>query len=188
MSDFITLACPSCAGNLKITSDSDRFVCKYCNREHLVRRQGGIVTVAPVIEKLDRIVSGVDRHASELAIVRLKNECREVEEEIEAVKGNYRTMDARSETKLRTAVVWSIVIAAIGLIASLNLGASNSSAALGVILIVGLTCTRWIYTANVDRQEAHRSISLAKAQIPPLEETLARCSSELSQHNQNVRI
>ena len=57
--DFITLGCPSCGGNLQITKDADRFACKYCGREHLVRREHGVITVTPVLEKLDRIVSGV---------------------------------------------------------------------------------------------------------------------------------
>ena len=42
-SDFITLNCPSCGGSLKVTESTDRFVCKYCSKEHIIRRQGNII-------------------------------------------------------------------------------------------------------------------------------------------------
>ncbi len=80
-SDFITLACPKCGGSLEITPDMDRFACKFCGSEHLVRRSGGMVSLAPVVEgmkrveeKFDRALIGADRMAAEQTIQRLKNE------------------------------------------------------------------------------------------------------------------
>ncbi len=81
-SDFITLNCPSCGGSLKVTGCADQFVCKYCGKEHVIRRHGNTISVAPVVEKLDRIVTGVDRQASELAIVRLEKEIQEMSDRI----------------------------------------------------------------------------------------------------------
>ena len=80
-SDFITLACPNCGGKLEITPDVERFACKYCGNEHLVRRSGGVVSLAPVMEglkrvegKFDQVLTGSDRLAAEQTIQRLKEE------------------------------------------------------------------------------------------------------------------
>jgi len=71
---FINLSCPSCGGKLQITNDLDRFACGYCGREHIVIRSGGIVSLSPVVDSLKGIKVGVDRTASELAIIRLEQE------------------------------------------------------------------------------------------------------------------
>jgi hypothetical protein len=77
--DFVTLSCPSCGGKLQITSDIERFACSYCGIEHIVRRGGGIITLAPFVEGLKGVQIGVDKTASELAIQRLTREISELE-------------------------------------------------------------------------------------------------------------
>jgi hypothetical protein len=79
MSEFITLTCPSCGGKLEVTNSMERFACANCGNEHLVKRQGGAIFLAPVVEALQNIQSGTDKTASELAISRLKNEIEEIE-------------------------------------------------------------------------------------------------------------
>lgn len=74
MSDFITLSCPSCGGKLQITPDLDRFACTHCGTEHIVRRGTGVISLAPVVEGLRQVQTGVDKTAAELAIVRLTQE------------------------------------------------------------------------------------------------------------------
>ncbi len=88
-SDFITLSCPNCGGKLEITPDMERFSCKYCGHEHLVRRTGGVVSLAPVVEglkrvetKFDQVLSGSDRLAAEQTIQRLKTEIPELEKRV----------------------------------------------------------------------------------------------------------
>jgi len=74
MDNFITLTCPTCGGKLQITDDIERFACGNCGNEHIVKRSGGIVSLAPVAESLKNIRVGVDKTASELAIQRLSHE------------------------------------------------------------------------------------------------------------------
>jgi hypothetical protein len=74
MSDFITLSCPSCGGQLAITDDIHRFACTHCGTEHMVKRAPGIIAIEPVVHGLANIQRGTDRTASELAIVRLRGE------------------------------------------------------------------------------------------------------------------
>jgi len=77
MQGFVTLTCPSCGGKLEITNDLERFACAHCGNEHMVRRSGGVVSLAPVVQELRSIKSGVDRTAMELAIRRIKEEISE---------------------------------------------------------------------------------------------------------------
>jgi hypothetical protein len=79
MADFVTLSCPSCGGKLEITSDLDRFACGYCGKEQVVRRGGGVVSLAPVVEGLKQVQVGVDKTASELALQRLKQDIADLE-------------------------------------------------------------------------------------------------------------
>ena len=74
MADLIRLSCPTCGAKLEITRDMDRFACANCGNEFIVRRSGGIVSLSPVVEGLTRIQTGVDKTASELAILRLEKE------------------------------------------------------------------------------------------------------------------
>src|SRR5262245_13491489 len=60
MSDFVTLTCPNCSGKLQITSDIDRFACMHCGTEHIVKRGSGVISLAPVLETLNKMQGGVD--------------------------------------------------------------------------------------------------------------------------------
>ncbi len=79
MADFVSLTCPSCNGKLQINKDLSRFACGYCGTEFIVNRGGGVVSLSPVVEGLKRVERGVDRTASELAIVRLTREISVIE-------------------------------------------------------------------------------------------------------------
>jgi len=100
MEKFLTLTCPSCGGKLQITQDVDRFACSYCGVEHIVKRGGGIVSIAPVIESLKRVQEGTDKTASELAIVRLQKEIQSLlEETYDAILAISYDRDAREKLK-----------------------------------------------------------------------------------------
>ncbi|GAP12709.1 protein containg zinc-ribbon domain [Longilinea arvoryzae] len=98
-SDFISLSCPNCGGKLEITPDMERFSCKFCGTEHLVRRSGGAVSLAPVVEglkrvetKFDQVLTGSDRMAAEQTIQRLKNETRSLEQQIQEKQGYLKSI------------------------------------------------------------------------------------------------
>jgi hypothetical protein len=78
MADFITLTCLSCGGKLEITKDIERFACGYCGNEQIVKRGGGIVSLAPLVDEIKKIQTGVDKTSAELAITRLKNEIESI--------------------------------------------------------------------------------------------------------------
>lgn len=126
MPDFITLSCPSCGNKLQITSDIDRFACSACGNEHVVNRSGGIVTLKPIIESIAKVQVGVDKTASELAIVRLNKEITEIEERISVKNKSRPTLQT---TKFPPIFLWVFGIlfigAAIALIISVALFDSN---------------------------------------------------------------
>lgn len=100
MANFVTLTCPSCGGQLQITSDIDRFACGHCGTEHLVKRGGGIVSLAPVVEGIKKIQMGVDKTASELAIKRIKSEISDLENQVQEIKDElYSTVSGNSRIK-----------------------------------------------------------------------------------------
>ncbi len=78
MTDFVTLTCPNCGGQLRITFDIERFACSYCGNEHLIKRGGGIVSIIPITDEIKKIQTSVDKNATELAILRLQNETIEL--------------------------------------------------------------------------------------------------------------
>ena len=113
MPDFITLSCPSCGYKLQITEDIDRFACVACGNEHIINRSGGIVTLKPVIDSIKSVQVGVDRTASEVAIVRLKQEIKELESEYSTADDALK--EALSEAKLQKAASddktpWKLII------------------------------------------------------------------------------
>lgn len=105
MADFINLTCPSCGGRLQITNDLDRFACGFCGNELIVRRGGGTVSISPVIEGLKAVQTGVDKTASELAIIRVKKEI----ESLYYQKAQIRPKD-RTNSTMSTIVVIGIAV------------------------------------------------------------------------------
>ena len=53
-----------------------------------MKRGGGIVSLAPVVEVLSKVQAGVDKTASELAIVRLQGEIPPIEAKVNALQKN----------------------------------------------------------------------------------------------------
>ena len=68
MPDFVTLTCPACGGKLHVTKEIDKFACGHCGSEHLVRREGGLIYLAPLVAGIAQIRTGVDKTAAELAV------------------------------------------------------------------------------------------------------------------------
>jgi DNA-directed RNA polymerase subunit RPC12/RpoP len=49
------LTCRTCGAKLELTDDIDRFSCSHCGNEFIVQRQGGIVSLKPVVDELEKI-------------------------------------------------------------------------------------------------------------------------------------
>jgi len=86
MGEFVTLTCPACGAKLQVTEDLERFACASCGNEHLIRRSGGLVSLAPLAEGLKGVERATDRTASEMAIKRLQTEIDEQAKALAALK------------------------------------------------------------------------------------------------------
>jgi hypothetical protein len=125
--NIITLSCPSCGGQLRITGGTDRLACMHCGKQHLVRREAGAVSLAPILQKLSAVHSATDKTASELAIKRLKEEiarlkgavhaqdktCDTLVNQRQRMKANWEDAIARRRFKFRTGIV--CIVFAVGL-------------------------------------------------------------------------
>ena len=101
MGNFISLSCPSCGSKLKITKQIEQFSCGNCGNEFIVNRGGGIVSLAPIIEKLQGVKVGVDKTASELAIKRLKSEISKLENQLPPIRESIYEKSYREARKCR---------------------------------------------------------------------------------------
>ncbi len=164
VSNFITLACPSCGNKLDITPDIDRFACSACGNEHIVRRSGGMVTLQPIVAGLNRISHGVDRTSSELALSRLSQEIKELNTVIEA-----------EQKRILEAQVRGIVFLVSGLIL-LAAKTSDSTGTFCLTLAIFFIIAGVVFLAAASNKQI-----LHKAQ-----ETLTNKQKEYNKHYKNV--
>jgi hypothetical protein len=171
MPNLINLTCPKCGGKLQITNDIDRFSCGYCGNELILQRSGGGITVAPIVEGLREVKTGVDKTASELAIVRLQGEIYNL-----SLQRNRITQ--KSSFYLSIEIVLGIDIFILFLIAIFgDWGDSGTGCFLwpGVVLFIIFVVI--YYT----KQNA------IKQQVPAIDQMIAEKKQELEKHQNIVR-
>jgi predicted RNA-binding Zn-ribbon protein involved in translation (DUF1610 family) len=197
-SDFITLSCPTCGAKLEVTDDIERFACRYCGNEHMVRRSGGIVSLKAVTEGLKHVQVGVDKTAAELAIRRLKEEMSELQATMDAVTADARARVARLQAGAAASRPggWFATAAAISVIVLLR-GcselASQGSGGLGPsgfgLLGVG-ACAIWLRGISRTRRDLARQaeevLALAEEQRSGLEERMAKLRKKLKKNREFV--
>jgi len=93
MADYISLTCPTCGAKLKITDDMNNFACGHCGSEHIVKREGGAISFAPLVESEKGANNGIDKTESELAIPRLDKEIKQLEGVISEMRAKLKTED-----------------------------------------------------------------------------------------------
>ncbi len=79
MAEYVTLTCPSCGSRLQVTNDLDRFACGYCGNELHVNRGGGVISLKPVMDGLDRVESKLDQNTEEIRRLRIVSEIDELQ-------------------------------------------------------------------------------------------------------------
>ena len=142
MTQFVMLTCPSCGSRLQVTNDLETFACGHCSNELIVRRGGGIIALLPVVEGLDRFAAGVarvnqgvDRTASELALVRLKHEIEEIQRRGRQAEADLRARPYSADWGglLPNLVLFGVLFLLIG---SLTRGIASAILWIGVILLI----------------------------------------------------
>lgn len=170
MPEFVTLSCPSCGAKLQVGSDLERFACAHCGNEHVVNRGGGVVSLAPVLEQLQNVHSGVNKTASELAIKRLKEEINDLKDKKAAIK-NAGCLAMMLPTGLITSAVLGVIVAVV-------LQAYDE----GMGIVVGLVIFTFIAAGIIDLVTA-RDAAHSREEI---DKQIAAKYSELKHHQEIV--
>ncbi|MBC8255604.1 MAG: hypothetical protein H8E35_16465 [Ardenticatenia bacterium] len=80
MSESITLTCPACGNTLDIGEDISLFACASCGREHVVRRGGSIVSLAPAPEDAAPATNGAEQAMVDANVAQIKTEINQIQE------------------------------------------------------------------------------------------------------------
>lgn len=189
MSDFITLACPCCAGSLRVTADAERFKCQHCGQEHLVRNQGGHVALLPMVKHLERMNQAMDRQASELAIRRLEKDRKKLvglldgwREDFWDQKDDYQSCRFKF---WRWCVVGGFVsLTAFALLVSNRQYACGFSSAMLIDLFFGALALQSFFSAR----KLSQRIEAVRNKLHELSDRLSECDEELDFHERSVRV
>lgn len=187
MSDFITLGCPCCGGQLRVTADAERFTCRHCGRDHLVRRQAGHVDLVPVVKKLERITRGMDRNASEMAIKRLKDERKRLARDVDGWRRDlwHAKKDDRSA---RFWMLGSYITA--GPVLLVSISALFAGLRIGGLLGLGL-CAAIVLVGAVKHlglPVKARAVERARKGLNRARDELDDCEAELDYHYDVVQV
>ena len=161
MAEIVSLTCSSCGGKLQIPASIEQFACGYCGTEFTVNRGGGIVSLDPVVDGLKSVQRGVDKTASELAIVRLQREA-------DALVAQRQAIDTQSQAGLLT---WVTVVFLLGafLLAGRQLWLGGGAIMIGVLFLITafnndkqklkqLNAVDQQYAAKVSEIDKHKAI------------------------------
>lgn len=207
MPDFLTLACPTCGGQLQITPDIDRFACTHCGNEHLVRRGAGIVTLAPVIDSMDALRRATDRTASELAIRRTRDEIAELVSAKTQAESRLTPLNAQiaEHDKWRRNVRSMPLVLVFALLCGLGFflvdadalsrpyisSDSTQTLAIALFMMGAIMLLLWavtllllytVYAIHPPRRQVEAGIQAVQAEIQTIESARSAKQAELQQH------
>jgi predicted RNA-binding Zn-ribbon protein involved in translation (DUF1610 family) len=135
---FVSLKCLNCSANLKISQNITQFACEHCGAAQIVVRDGGVVALQMLSDKIDRVQNTVDKTAAELALQRFGKEFDELTEK------HARLEDLAAEMKK---YVDQAFFLGLGVIVVVTLVCLVNSLIVGIILGVVLTggaITAWL--------------------------------------------
>ncbi len=155
---FVPLSCQNCGGRLEVYEDMTRFACAHCGSEMIAEHRGSTVILNSVQDALQKVQAGTDKTAAELAIVRLRQEISEKDQEIQQA-------ETESETISRGFLL------SLGLIAILGFAVTAEGAWMGALLwIPALAIGLIYYSGNKSlRAKARRHAEHARAERDSLQ-------------------
>lgn len=204
-SDFITLTCPQCNAKLQITDDIDRFACRFCGTEHIVRRSGGIVALTAVTEKLDKIDQSIARvgtgviqvdsntrkTAAELAMLRIRNEVKTARAELEQLLNVPMEPMPIAPSNTEHEIWRAIAVGGLCLSVFIFFSTSNLLCCMGVVVfpLMGIFQARRVrnYNLSVERYEVEARNKQRLQNIEKKREQIAALMNEYRKHESVVK-
>lgn len=93
-----TLKCPGCGATLKVGESVELFACTYCGASVRLERGEGIVSLRLLNEAILNIQRGTNRTVAELTIIRLLEEIKILQRELDAKKKQIRRLDEQQSS------------------------------------------------------------------------------------------
>jgi len=159
----VNLNCLNCGAKLKITDNIFEFACQYCGATQMVEREGGIVALKFLSDKIDRVQSLVERTSAEIKIQRLAGELREIEKkhaDLEEVTWQLTSFVHRLALPMFSLVIFVFFVAAVlsGSVLPVVLG--------GIVAFLVFFAWRWkISRINEEYESAARLMNERKLEI-----------------------
>lgn len=191
MADFVTLSCPSCGHKLQITEDIDRFVCAACGNEHIVTRSDGVI-VLRAAEDIKGVKIGVDKTASELAIVRLSKEITDLEGQIKSLRidSNYDFYQRDPGLFLRILGFVFILVTVLGIIYTIVLWGINDSKkiimSISTVLALSITVILFVSSSSMENKSWEVKETKLQAETQSLQAKIRVKQEELKKHKEIV--
>jgi hypothetical protein len=95
------LRCPGCGAGLKFDQSIDTFACVYCGASIKVDRGDGIVSLRLLTDAMLGVQRGTDRTAAELAIRRLSDELRALENQKEELRSSSQALASAWDQRMK---------------------------------------------------------------------------------------
>jgi hypothetical protein len=176
MPDLITLTCPTCGAKLKVTDQIHLLACRNCGNEHMVIRNVDAIYLAPMAQDVRGIRVGVDKTAAELAVARLTKEVAELDSEYRKVLpytlNQWKPPSSDERNSIKIAVVAFLFFVG---------GLGNQLPGLAIISIAICIVMAIIYF-RTSTQRTRAARSLRDSELPRLEQSLSKKSSELKKN------
>lgn len=95
MNDIINIKCTRCGAILKIQENKSTLKCEFCGSEYVLEHKNDGIAL-----QLDQISPSLDRAASEMAIIRLKEELAELDAQIQRKLENLEIMKKQAISEI----------------------------------------------------------------------------------------
>lgn len=168
----VVLKCVGCGAGLDVAHGTDRLICAYCGSEQIVERQGSMARLGVASGMLSRIARGSERAASELTVLRIRQELST----LAAARARQRA-ETLAATNAVTKLFKVAVFPGLGAVLCWNSGNKLWALAWGSVaaLIIFASIAAVILSSNRETELKNRTALLGSK----LEEEMARLRSSL---------
>jgi len=110
--ELMVLSSLNCGRKIDVTLDMDHFVCQFCGHEHIIRRNGNLISLLPVekegrheLSKFDQVINGSDLVTIDQNIQRLMDEITIFEKHV-----TEKTEQLKKVSKLSWKILWLLLL------------------------------------------------------------------------------